>query len=227
LLAPRANRRSGGRRPRNGPPNEPSAGRDRVRSPLGSPGEPFDGQSGRRSPVGSFNEPTAGRARFERCPFDRTPVRPQDSRCQSAARAHGRATRKTAPVRQLRIRAASAQTPAVTSAINAAQAVQHATVRERREIEQPPCFHVQPLRPLPDAPVPCVASGGASCIPTSPIAGRTAAPASSTSTRSPGRPAARSAGTSSGHTDRAAPAIRARRSRSARRRSRIRSSWFP
>jgi hypothetical protein len=56
----------------------------------------------------------------------------------------------------------SGPTSAVTSATTAAQAAQHATVRERREIEQPLCFHVQPLRPLPDAPVPCVASGGAS-----------------------------------------------------------------
>ena len=71
---------------------------------------------------------------------------------------------------------------------SAAQAAQHATVRERREIEQPPCFHVQPLRPLPDAPVPCVASGGASTTRTGRIAGRTAAPASSRSTRSRGQP---------------------------------------
>ena len=91
--------------------------------------------------------------------------------------------------------------PAVTSATSAAQAAQHATVRERREIEQPPCFHVQPLRPSPDAPVPCVANGGASCTRAGPIAGRTAAPASSTSTRSRGRPAARSAGTCCGRTE--------------------------
>ena len=84
---------------------------------------------------------------------------------------------------------------------SAAQAAQHATVRERREIAQLPCFHVQPLRPLPDAPAPCVASGGASISRTGRIAGRMAAPASSRSTRSPGRPAARSAGTFSGPTD--------------------------
>ena len=159
----------------------------------------------RCSPGGSLNEPATGARHASSAgskrPFDRTPVRPQDSSCQSAARAYGRATRKTAPVRQLRIRAAPAHTPAVTSATSAAQAAQHATVRERREIEQPPCFHVQPLRPSPDAPVPCVASGGASCTRTGPIAGRTAAPASSTSTRSPGRPAARSAGTCCGRTE--------------------------
>ena len=38
----------------------------------------------------------AARGRIGR--FDRTPVRPQDSCCQSAVRANGRATRKTAPV---------------------------------------------------------------------------------------------------------------------------------
>jgi hypothetical protein len=95
----------------------------------------------------------------------------------------------------------SGPTPAVTSAPSAAQAAQHATMRERREIEQPPCFHVQPLRPSPDAPVPCVASGDASCTRTGRIAGQTAAPASSRSIRSPGLPAAPSADTCCGRTE--------------------------
>jgi hypothetical protein len=71
----------------------------------------------------------------------------------------------------------------------------------RRENKEPPCFHVQPLRPSQDAQVPCAACVGAACSRTGPIAGRTAAPASSTSTRRPASPRAPFADTRPGRTE--------------------------